>query len=57
MNTFKVGQVVRHRHRSLYPSGTVKRVEEGCNAIYWVDFGCEFLTICTSLDITEEKEW
>lgn len=58
-----VGSQVRHRHQRKtgcdkfgYPTGkllegVVRRIDEGCNAVYWVDFGKEFLTICCASDI------
>ena len=59
-----VGARVQHRHQRKaghdkfgYPTGallqgTVVRIAEGCNAVYWVDFGKEFPTICSKSDIT-----
>jgi hypothetical protein len=51
----KIGTTVKHR-RQNYPIGKVEKIEEGCNAIYWVDFnqticGKKHLTVCCSLDI------
>jgi hypothetical protein len=44
------GVKVRHRYRN-YPVGKVIRAEYGCNTVYWVDFGKEFLTICIEKDL------
>ncbi len=55
-----VGDSVKHRHREKYPIGTVAKIEDGCNAICWVDFGelvlgKAHLTICTKYDIVKTK--
>jgi len=53
MSKFTIDELVEHRHKSHYPLGTVVSVDAGCNAVYWVDFGREFLTVCSELDITK----
>jgi hypothetical protein len=58
-NEIKLGDIVKHRHQSKYPLGTIKKIEEGCNPLCWVDFGVlimgkALLTICSSYDIIKK---
>jgi hypothetical protein len=51
----KVNDFVKHRFRD-YPKGKIVRIEDGCNAVCWVDFGVlvsgkQHLTICCQYDI------
>lgn len=55
-NIINVGETVKHRFRPNYPEGKVVRIEDGCNAVCWVDFEQEVLhkkhlTICTGRDL------
>lgn len=55
LNNIVVGDIVKHRHRD-YPIGTIIKIEDGCNAVCWVDFGEKVLgkthlTICVKQDI------
>lgn len=57
-NTVSVGDTVRHRFRPNYPIGTIVKIEDGRNAVCWVDFeqiglGEKHLTICTKMDIVK----
>jgi hypothetical protein len=52
--SIKVGDSVYNKRRvsgSYKLQGVVVKVEEGCNPVYWVDCGLEFLTIMCALDI------
>ena len=51
-----VDDSVKHRFRPKYPIGKVTRIEDGINAVCWVDFGelvlnKKHLTICSKFDI------
>ena len=55
-NEIKIGDKVKHRHQSKYSDGIIIRIEDGCNAICWVNFGVlmmgkPHLTICSKYDI------
>jgi len=55
LNKVNIGDTVIHRFRD-YPKGTVIRIEDGCNAVCWVDFnetvlGKKHLTICSKEDL------
>ena len=51
----KEGDSVNHRFRN-YPIGKISKIQDGCNAVCWVDFGEKILnkthlTICTKDDL------
>jgi len=50
--TVAVGDTVKHRWRD-YPNGVIQRIDDGCNAVAWADFGREFPTIIISSDIVK----
>ena len=55
-NNIIIGDTVNHRFRPDYPTGTVEKIEDGCNAVCWVDFNQtlsdkKHLTICCKTDI------
>ena len=51
-----VGDAVYNRNWSETWIGTVARIDEGCNPVYWVDFGKEFLSCVCSLDIRRTNQ-
>ena len=58
LKTVDIGDSVTHRWRD-YPTGKVVKIEDGCNAVCWVDFnqtvlGKKHLTICVKTDIIKE---
>ena len=58
-NHISTEDTVKHRFRE-YPIGKVIKIEDGCNAVCWVDFGekvldKQHLTICISSDINKIK--
>jgi hypothetical protein len=57
-NNISIGDSVKHRFRDGYSIGVVERIEDGVNAVCWVDFdqkvlGKKHLTICTKFDIVK----
>lgn len=55
-NPINIGDTVKHRFRPTYPIGTIVKIEDGCNAVCWVDFeqsvlNKKHLTICIKTDI------
>jgi hypothetical protein len=55
-NNIEVNDSVGHRFRPDYPMGKIVKIEDGCNAVCWVDFGQlvsgkKHLTICIKSDI------
>lgn len=59
-NTVSIGDKVKHRHRPDYPIGTIVKIEDGCNAVCWVDFeelvfNNKHATICTKMDIIKSE--
>ena len=59
-NPINVGDMVKHRFRPNYPMGKIVKIEDGCNAVCWVDFGQmvlskKHLTICAKMDILKSE--
>lgn len=55
-NPINIGDIVTHRFKPNYPTGRVVKIEDGCNAVCWVDFeqvvlNKKHLTICIKTDI------
>lgn len=51
-----IGDSVTHRFRPQYPKGKIMKIDDGCNAVCWVDFGELVLdkphyTICSKFDL------
>ena len=38
-NIININDNVKHRFRPNYSIGKVVKIEDGCNAVCWVDFG------------------
>jgi hypothetical protein len=47
---FNVGDNVKHKHRDNM-TGPIVKVLKGCNCLYEVDFGQEFISLVPSQDI------
>ena len=45
----KVDDIVLHRHRKTV--GKITHIHEGCNPVYEVDFGKEFVSVTAAQDI------
>ena len=56
LNDIKLNDSVKHRFKPNYGIGEVIKIDDGCNAVCWVDFGelvlgKKHLTICIKTDI------
>lgn len=59
-NKIEIGDLVQHRKQPKYPIGIVEKIEDGCNAVCWVDFNHlvsnkKHLTICCKDDIIKQN--
>ena len=59
-NIININDNVKHRFRPNYSIGKVVKIEDGCNAVCWVDFGekvlnKKHLTICIQKDIIKQR--